>query len=268
MQFDITDYYSLTEAFERTGHTMFPAEWTGIEGWAARADDPAQTQAERRTCLDDIDQIEAKIEPLNRKFRRDLSDEELNAANAAIHILKRDLKQAEERLKSIPNVSEWRIQDFEAYTRRKAVEVALREAFAAKTLWIRHHAAAMLDWRAVNSDPAFRICFRLSILRLPYSEAGNQRRAPAFIRKDEFHDWLKIKGLANIAKSDLTPTEQVHLWMREQIKRDVTRQFTRDEYFELAKAECPAISERGFRRIWASETPDHWRKGGRPKTAG
>lgn len=265
MQFDITDYYSLTEVFERLGHAMFATDWTGAEGWAARVDDPARTQAERRECLAEIDTIEAQIEPLNRKFRRALSDAEFDVANAAIHPLKQSLHEAEERLKSIPDVSEWRIRDFDAYTRRKAVEVALRTAFADQALCIRHQFNAMLDWREVSSDPAFRICFRLSLVRLPYRQNGDNRRAPAFIRKDEFHAWLDAKGLAHVAKTDLTSTQRVQLWMRNQVKSDGTRKFTRDEYFELVKADFPNTSKREFLRIWSAETPEHWRKGGRPK---
>ena len=76
LQFDVTQYVSLIEAFERTGQAMFPEEWCGLEREAAPVGGMAQAAGERKRLQRKLSGIDECLAALHARFTADLPDED------------------------------------------------------------------------------------------------------------------------------------------------------------------------------------------------
>lgn len=261
LQFDVTRYISLIEAFERTGQAMFPAEWCGLEREAAPVGGMAQAAEERKQLQAKLSEVDARLAPLHARFTADLPDDELQVLQDELHPLQETRRQVDRAIKELPIVQRHQLEDEARYARRCSVEDALRTGFASGDLQLLRAPSEIVDWKGWTRDKGFVVDFRLGVVRAP-SIRSACRRAPGFVHKHGFETWLSAHYVSPDA--GLSPEGRFRLWFDEQVKQNMESPYPKAEFERMAKEDY-GLPQTTFKRIWQDAASPAWKKRGRRK---
>ena len=261
LQFDVTQYVSLIEAFERTGQAMFPEEWCGLEREAAPEGGMAQAAGERKRLQRKLSGIDECLATLHARFTADLPDEELQALQNEFHPVQEVRKQVDQALKALPIVQRHQLEDEARYTRRCAVEDALMGAFATKDLLLLRAPSEIVDWNGWTREKGFVVDFRLGVVRAPAMRSAC-RRAPGFVDKYSFESWLSAHYAS--PNAGLSPEGEFRRWFGEQVRQNPESPHPKAEFERIAKNGY-GLPQMTFKRIWQNSAPAAWKKRGRRK---
>lgn len=263
--FDPTTFYTLHEAFYRTGRAMFGSTWQGSEVWSQPKGDPAELARERASKLKVLGALEDEIAPLYAQTKAIHPSEVREAAHEALQPLYKQRYELTDWLHHYPTTYDSFIKSTEAFERRQQVEAELRTAFESQALYLTYRDGLTITWNNFKDDPQFRLFCDLSIVRITRPYGGGPRRFPAYIARKAFDDWVLRFRADTSDPSDLSTEEQARLWFLEQVKQVGPKRQFFEQTQETARARFPDLSKRAFRRIWDNHAPGHWKDGGRPK---
>ena len=262
LAFDLTGFYSLFEAFDRTGRRIFGTDWRGNEAFAQRVDDPQATRAEREAILARLRQLAMEAAPHDAMMVVEAGREAHEVASRALAPIRQEVTELRQALHDIPEVSDSWVSDHDAYMRRRRVEDELRQAFSRGDLSLQVGPSGLVAWDSWSRLADFRVYFGLSMVRLPSKYAGRNRRGPAFVPRVAFDAWLDRFERPGPAQGELTPAERLRHWLEDEARRFPVKPRLRDEYWQEAQTLFPGLSRRQFDRVWALTVPDSWKRPG------
>lgn len=261
LQFDLTTFYSLLEAFDETGRRLYGEAWRGIEAFARQANDPKSTQDKRASLLAELKRLAQEETPHNAMLVDGAGQQAWDEASAALQLIRQERDAVRARLQEIPDITDSSVKDHEAYQRRCRVECELKGAFARGELPLLVAPHTLADWRSWSAYKGFRLYFGLSMARLP-AEASSQRRGPAFVERAALDNWLERFGVPDIGPADLTPEAQLRKWLVEQTNQYAPKEKKKDQYLAEAQATIDGVTKRMFEHVWTNTVPQSWKKAG------
>ncbi|WP_368344806.1 hypothetical protein [Pelagovum sp. HNIBRBA483] len=263
MRFDLESHLSLLQAFDFTGRRLFQKKWQGTEVFSRHVDDPQHTKEQRQNILKRLDDLETEALPFHRVFRLNSSFEEQENANKALYPIRMEIEELERKLSRIPHVSDTWLADHEAYARRCKVEADLKAAFHDEELTLILGGNEVAQWKSWERSRDFRVYFSLSMTIPPREYSGTRRREPAFLKKDEFFEWLeRYEPSSEEETANLTPEKRCEIWLNECVKTMKAKERSKDEFRFEAMDKFNGLSRRAFERIWASTVPPSWKASG------
>lgn len=264
LQFDITQYYSLYEVFERTGKSMFPEDWTGREIWSRPKGDPSSVIKEREELSANLSiaiRRKAEIDALDLSDLAQAVQTEFQNEWGAVYA---EIDELKEKLAKLPNLSDTYIADHAHFTRRREVEDELWEAFTVKSMSVVLRNSNVADWRSWSKQPSFKVYYCLSMIKMPSQMEYQFRRSPAFVGKEEFSRWSERFGSALYSDDRYSPTQKARVWLQEQVDKYGGKPYGKPAFIEEMTAQF-GISIRESHRIWREIVPDSWSNPGPPK---
>lgn len=265
MHFDLTNFYSLLQAFDLTGRRVFGSAWNGEEAFARRANDPNATRQERQDILDGIKAQTAQAQQHQVILTLDAGEDLDQSASDSLHGINAELDRLKRRLSGLPHVTDWWVADHEAFARRQRIEDELRAAFAQGDLDLLIAPSEIVQWQSWSRLADFKVYFGLSMVRVPFAHAGRRRRGPAFVSKLALSQWLERFGLPDPAGGELTPQAQLKIWLKEQVRENEPKKYSKASYRNEALAIIPKITARAFDTVWDQTVPKSWRQSGRTR---
>lgn len=265
MRFDLSQYYSLLEAFDQTGRRMYGDAWAGLEPFATSTENPEPIKEQRRSIFNEISDLESQKVRHQSMMRADVDSDLLQVASDKLAAIEEQMRPLRERLVLLPIMEDGAFEDFASYERQKSVKEELVDAFKRKELFLQIGPNQVVDWTAWSRYESFRIYFNLSIVRVPDSYLGRSRRLPAFVERTVLEKWLMRFGKPNAVEKVLTLSAQAEILLRQIVERDVTKRKPKPEYQIEIQSELPGLSKRDFDHVWKAVAPNSWRDGGRPK---
>ncbi|PCJ74357.1 MAG: hypothetical protein COA53_10010 [Rhodobacteraceae bacterium] len=261
LQFDITQYYSLFEVFERTGQLMFRDLWTGREIWSKPADDPNPVAVERDTLGKTLATALALQTQLNSIPQEHLTHEAKNNFNSDYAINYAEIDGLKRRLTELPQMSDSYIADFELFSRRVSVEQELWKAFTDKSLTAQLRSNVLADWRSWSHYPSFKVHYCLSMIIVPHHQIIAFRRSPAFVDKKAFLQWAERFGSGIYDDEQYAPKQRARSWLLEQVDKSGSKPYGKSRFIEemVLKFGTP---KREANRVWQEVVPQSWSKPG------
>ena len=263
LQFDITQYYSLYEVFERTGKLMFSEDWTGREIWSRPVGDPSSIIREREdlsTKLGITIRRNAEIDAL------DLSDLAQSTQTEFLnewHAVYAEIDELKKKLAKLPNLSDAHISDHELFTRRREVEEGLWEAFSSNSMSVVLKNGSGANWSAWSKQPSFKVYYCLSMIKTPSQSEYQFRRSPAFVSKKEFGLWSKRFDGEIHDGEQYSPEHRARLWLEKKVGEHGTKPYAKPIFIDKMISKF-GISKRLAERIWPEVVPGSWSTPGPP----
>ena len=263
MRFDLTAYYTLLRAFDLTGRTIFGSAWRGDEAFAGPANDPEQTRRERQEILAKVHALLAQEREHRAILSLDPHSEEGQKAAEALDAIRREVEAKRQAMHKLPEITDWWIEDHNAFTRRKRVESELRAAFAAKALPLQVGTSTGVEWKSWARQDGFHLRFDLSQIDIPAQAGLNSTSGPGFVPKVALDAWLNRFEAPSPEGAALTPDEQLANWLRNRVREAGRKAPRKADCKAQALREVSGLSARAFDRVWSDTVPEDWRKSGR-----
>ncbi len=280
---DLSAHYSLTQAFDLTGRRFFGDDWSGMEPWTRRADDPQASQNERAALSEEIVRLELSKSELSARINYAVDAADKEDGQAKYIAASDQLRKLEDRFRHFPASYDHWITTFDGYQRRSKVETLLLEAFGAGELQIYYAGNRVVCWEDWRHRPGFKLYMNLSMIRVPRSERSRSgivqcdqdslitpedpywepTRYAAFVRADEFKQWSGKFQYAPDPSETFTPEEQCRALLKQWVTAHVGNPLKKQDCWRDVKKRLPNLSEAAFKRVWALETPGSWRIPGR-----
>lgn len=261
-QLDFSRLYLLLEAFDLLGQHLYGSEWAGTEPWA-RPSPLEEVRRQKERLRDQLRTLRTEVAALEEDSRDAIDRAEAERISEALDAKRKAQERAEEERRSLPDLTGAYAADQAAYERRQKTEESLLAALREGAIQLRFGTDQVVHWPSWREHPDFSISFELSLARAPRA-LSSRRRAPLFVERQQFTDWLQdLLPLTAPAYSTVTPEQRCVAFLKEEIARG--RTMTKPRYRATAMQKIPGLSERAFNRVWANTVPRTWSRSGRRK---
>lgn len=259
------NFYFLLEAYDRLGQHLYGEEWDHHEIFKPAMRSPEDIDAERAPLERQYAAAQAEIERCDREIKATLSGsrvEQLKAEKAWQFELRNEAAQALSEKLEIDDRYRQRYRQFE---RRYRTEETLVAALKNRDLEAVFNAGMVIEPELWDGRPGFQYWILESLARVP-SNFSSRRRAPVFLKRDEFDAWLQRVTPINATAPSDDPESCGRRFLDAAVREGGQRkQYPKGEYRRQAQEACPGLSRRAFDRLWDQMVPDSWREGGRIK---